>query len=60
LQRDYLIERLEVITERSRNLSLYPRLSLGIGQRFASKSGYLLRVDALGDGSTSLAERIAP
>ncbi|MDE3012079.1 MAG: c-type cytochrome, partial [Pseudomonadota bacterium] len=43
-QPDYLIERLEVMLSHRRLNALYPRLSLGIGQRFASKGGYLVRI----------------
>ncbi len=54
---EFLIERLEVITERRGFAGLYPRLSLGTGQRVASKTGYLVRfpdadltrVEPLGD-----------
>lgn len=39
--RDYFIERVEHMTEQSLFHSVYPRLSLGPGQRFASKGGYV-------------------
>jgi cytochrome c553 len=39
--RDYFIERIEHMTEQSLFPSVYPRLSLGPGQRFASKGGYV-------------------
>ena len=56
---DYLMERLEALTERRGFAGLYPRLSLGSGQRVASKTGYLVRfagpdaqqLEALGDAS---------
>jgi cytochrome c553 len=41
--RDYFIERVEHMTEQSLFHSVYPRLSLGPGQRFASKGGYVTR-----------------
>lgn len=39
--RDYFIERVEHMTEQSLFPSVFPRLSLGPGQRFASKGGYV-------------------
>ena len=39
---DYFIERVEHMTEQSLFPSVYPRLSLGPGQRFASRGGYVL------------------
>jgi hypothetical protein len=41
-QRDYLIERLDDNVEHRILTGYYPRLSLGIGQSFASKGGYLV------------------
>ncbi len=41
--RDYLIERLEAILSSRLVNGYFPRLSLGPGQRFASKGGYLVR-----------------
>jgi hypothetical protein len=41
--RDYLIERVEDMIEHRLLTGYYPRLSLGQGQRFASKGGYLVR-----------------
>lgn len=41
--RDYFIERIEQMTEQSLFPSVYPRLSLGPGQRFASKGEYVAR-----------------
>lgn len=41
--RDYFIERVEQMTEQVLFPSLYPRLSLGPGQRFASKGEYVAR-----------------
>jgi hypothetical protein len=37
--RDYFIERIERMTEQSLFPAVYPRLSLGPGQRFASRGG---------------------
>lgn len=42
--RDYFIERIEHMTEQSLFAASYPRLSLGPGQRFASKGGYVTRL----------------
>jgi len=39
---DYLIERIEQMAGSSLSPSIYPRLSLGPGQRFASRGGYIL------------------
>jgi hypothetical protein len=41
--RDYFIERLEQMTEQSLSSAVYPRLSLGPGQRFASRGSYVAR-----------------
>ena len=45
--------------ERSTATGLYPRLSLGIGQRFASKTGYLVRFDEAG-AFVAIGERTSP
>ncbi len=42
--RDYLIERIEHETENNLNPGVFPNLSLGPGQRFASEGNYLLRL----------------
>ncbi|MEJ8834963.1 c-type cytochrome [Ramlibacter sp. AN1133] len=60
LGRDYLVERLETNMERTTATGLYPRLALGIGQRFASKSGYLVRFDEARGGFAAIGERVAP
>jgi hypothetical protein len=60
LGRDYLVERLEADMERSTATGLYPRLTLGIGQRFASKSGYLVRFDGPAGALAAVGERMAP
>lgn len=41
---DYLIERIEDMIGNLSNSSLYPRLSLGPGQRFAAKGCYILSI----------------
>jgi mono/diheme cytochrome c family protein len=40
--RDYFIERIEHMVENTLSPSIYPRLSLGPGQRFASKGCYIV------------------
>ena len=40
---DYLVERLDDMIERRIITGYYPRLTLGPGQRFASKGGYIVR-----------------
>ena len=40
--REYLIERIEHETENNLNPGIYPRLSLGPGQRFAAKGNYIV------------------
>jgi hypothetical protein len=48
--RDYLVERVEDMIEHRVVTGFYPRLTLGPGQRFASKGGYVVR---LGSGQRS-------
>jgi hypothetical protein len=45
---DYLIERIEDMMGNLSNSSLYPRISLGPGQRFAAKGCYILGAGADG------------
>ena len=40
--REYLIENLEHMAENAVTTAVYPRLSLGPGQRFASKGAYII------------------
>jgi mono/diheme cytochrome c family protein len=60
LGRDYLVERVEANMERGTLTGLYPRLALGAGQRFASKSGYLVRFDHASGQLLPAGERVAP
>ncbi|MGB8599936.1 MAG: hypothetical protein WCE88_10655, partial [Burkholderiales bacterium] len=43
--RDYLIERIEHMTGLALTPTVFPRLSLGPGQRFASKGAYVMRLN---------------
>ncbi|HWR75573.1 MAG TPA: cytochrome C [Thiobacillus sp.] len=52
--RDYFIERIEQMTQSALSPSIYPHLSLGPGQRFASKGGYVVRFSP-GKGGTPIA-----
>ncbi|HET8748699.1 MAG TPA: c-type cytochrome [Ramlibacter sp.] len=58
--RDYFVERVETDMERSNATGLYPSLALGIGQRFAAKTGYLVRFEGERGGLAAVGERIAP
>jgi hypothetical protein len=42
--RDYLVETIEHQVETATSTSLYPRSSLGRGQRFASKGSYIVKI----------------
>jgi hypothetical protein len=43
--RDYMVERIEQEAESNLNPGMYPTLSLGPGQRFASRGSYVVRLD---------------
>lgn len=47
--REYLIERIEDMLDDAVTRSVYPRVSLASGQRFASKGAYVVRVGAHGE-----------
>lgn len=42
--RDYLLESVERLSESATNPGVYPRLSLGPGQRFASRGAYIVQI----------------
>jgi hypothetical protein len=48
--RDYLVERVEHMVGNTVTPSLYPRVSLGPGQRFASKGSFIVKVGGQGGG----------
>jgi hypothetical protein len=52
--RDFLLERMEHRLGTALELSMYPRLSLGPGQRFASKGSYIAQVTDQQTGQLSL------
>ncbi len=56
--RDYFIEGVEHEAENSLNPGVFPHLSLGPGQRFASKGSWVVRVS--NDGIEPLSEWIVP
>jgi hypothetical protein len=58
--RDYMLEWVEHMAEESLNPSAYPRLSLGPGQRFASKGSYILRYSPEGGGFIPVGGWIVP
>jgi hypothetical protein len=53
---DYLVERIEGMLSHRLVNGYYPRLSLGPGQRFASKGGYMVRFGAASNGSDPAVE----
>ena len=55
--RDYFIERIEHETENALNPGVFPTMSLGPGQRFASKGGYIVR---LADGAQGDLAAVSP
>ena len=57
--REYFMESVEHETENALNPGVYPRLSLGPGQRFASKGSYVVRLAADG-GVAEVSDWIVP
>ena len=45
ISREYLIERIEHMVDNTVFHSVYPHLSLGPDQRYASKGGYIIKYD---------------
>ena len=59
--REYLVERVEHVVGNTVTPSLYPRVSLGPGQRYASKGSYIVKVGGRADGELEpLSEWITP
>jgi ABC-type branched-subunit amino acid transport system substrate-binding protein len=59
--REYLLERLEHRLGTANELSIYPHLSLGPGQRYASKGSYIVQVGgADGTQMTPISDWIVP
>ena len=59
--REFVVERLEHRMGTANELSIYPRLSLGPGQRYASKGSYIVRVGGADDSQLEpLSDWIVP
>jgi hypothetical protein len=59
--REYLVERIEHMAGRMPNTSIYPRISLAPGQRYASKGGYIARYSTQGgNGLFAASDWIVP
>jgi hypothetical protein len=56
--REYMIEIVEHVAEKALETSVYPRLSLGPSQRFASKGAYILKLNK--DGIKQVGDWIVP
>lgn len=55
--RDYFVEAVEQETETTLNPGVFPRLSLGPGQRFASKGCYIVKLTGVAPGGLEPASR---
>ncbi len=60
ISRDAFIERVEEETESTLNPGVYPRLSLGPGQRFASTGSYIVALNGEASGVTAVSDWIVP
>ena len=60
LVREYIVERLEHMVDRAVIATPYPRVTLGPGERFASKGCYLVRADGSGSKPAQASEWIVP
>lgn len=60
LSRDFLLESLEHVVGNNLAPTIYPRLSLAPGQRFASKGSYITRAGARGEPLSLLSGWIVP
>jgi len=59
--REFMLERLEHRVGTTHELSIYPHLSLGPGQRYASKGSYIVQVDGVDDRQwTPVSDWIVP
>jgi hypothetical protein len=58
--REYLVERIEHMVGNTVTPSLYPRVSLGPGQRFASKGSFIVKAGRGGDELEPLSGWITP
>ena len=59
--REFLLERMEHRLGTALELSIYPHLSLGPGQRYASKGSYIVAVDGADDRQlTPVSDWIVP
>ena len=58
LYRDYMIEQTEMILSQGTNRTIYPWVEIGPGQRFVSKSGYIVKFK--GTELVPVSDRIVP
>jgi len=59
--RDFFIERIEDMMENASNPGVFPHLSLGPGQRFASKGCYIVKLsDRAKGGLEAVSDWISP